>query len=248
MARSAWSVVAMAVLALGVPSPAAAAAPAWEPTTASQLSAAVVAAHTPRALGYARTNLRRPGQPEPAGITVADTGIPAYTLAPAFVRDGTGPAAVLRYVAVVARTPDGRTSTIEAAPSTAGRPDSGWRVDSVLSGDDETRLARQLHPGTVLLNEPQINGWYELGATGVRLLRASLPQSAVGAFVSLADYQRQVHDRYADKQVAAHPAAAPAAGSTLARWWPAGAAAVIVAAAAAAMTARRRHRGRNSLG
>ncbi|MGW4527321.1 hypothetical protein [Amycolatopsis sp. NPDC004378] len=192
--------------------------PAWVPPTASQLSAAVAAAHTPEAVGYARTNLRRPGQPEPAGISVADTGIPAYTLDPAFVRGETpAPAAVLAYVAVVTRTADGRTTTLQATPAVPGHPESGWHVGSALSGDDEARLAAGLHPGTVLLNEPQINGWYELGPDGVRLLRASLPQNPVGALVPLGEYQRQVHDRYADKQP--QLAGPPPAPSAPRPWW-----------------------------
>ncbi|WP_143168546.1 hypothetical protein [Amycolatopsis australiensis] len=219
MTRSAWCVLAAALLGLGSPGAATAVAPVWVPLTADRLAAAVAAAHTPEAIGYARTNLRRPGRPEPAGITVAATGIPAYTLDPAFVRgDGTGPAAVLAYVAVVARAADGRTTTIEATPAAAG-----WRVTTALSGDDETRLARELRPGTVLLSEPQINGWYELGPGGVRLLRASLPQNPVGALVPLTEYQHQVHDRYADKQPGA-------ARSPAWPWWSAAGAAVAAAA------------------
>lgn len=243
MARSAWCVVAAALLGLGVCSPATAGVPAWEPPTSAQLSAAVSAAHTPRAFSYAQTNLRRPGRPEPAGITVAETGIPAYTLAPAFVHNGTGPAALLQYVAVVARTADGRTSTIQAAPSVPGRPDSGWRVDSVLSGDDETQLTRQLAPGTVLLNEPQINGWYALDANGVRLLRASLPQNPVGTLVPLHDYQRQVYARYADKHPL-KPTAATTIQTSSRPWWLVGALAVVAAVAAVWTVARRRRRHR----
>jgi hypothetical protein len=170
---------------------------------------------------------------------VADTGVPAYTLDPAFVRGhGGGRVAVLEYVAVVARAQDGRTATIQAAPDAQ----AGWRVGSVLSGDDETRLATGLRPGAVLLDEPQINGWYELSAAGVRLLRASLPQTPVGEFVPLASYQRQVHDRYADKQpgsqyqrdgglgFAQHPE--PAAPGTPGWWWLATAAAVVLLVAA----------------
>ncbi|NBH12127.1 hypothetical protein [Amycolatopsis sp. SID8362] len=240
MTRPARLVVAAVLLGLSVSGPA---APAWQPPTDAQLSAAVTAAHTPRALSFARTNLRRPGQPEPAGIVVANTGIPAYTLSPAFVRDGSGPAARLRYVAVVARTADGRSGTIQSAP-VAGRPDSGWQVDSVLSGDDETQLSRQLRPGTVLLNEPQINGWYELGEDGVRLLRASLPQTPVGAFVPLREYQRQVHSRYADKQSAGPVATRP----PVRPWWLLGSAAIIVVVAAAFARHRVTARGRSRLG
>lgn len=241
MTRSAWGLLAAVLLWQAAPVPAAAVAPAWVPPTPAQLSAAVAAAHAPEAVSYARTNLRRPGRPEPAGITVEDKGTPAYTLDPAFVRgDAPGPAAVLAYVAVVARTGDGRVTTIQATPAVAGHPESGWHAGSALSGDDEVRLAAELHPGTVLLSEPQINGWYELGDGGVRLLRASLPQNPVGALVPLGEYQRQVHDRYADKQ----PGAARLAGPppTPSRpWWLLGVGGAILVAGAA-VWARRRQR------
>ncbi|MDT7797087.1 MAG: hypothetical protein QOI78_520 [Actinomycetota bacterium] len=230
MTRSATKVLTAVVLALAAPAGfgavASAAPPAWVPVPAAQVAAAVTAAHSDRAISFARTNFRRPGQPDPGVITVADTGVPAYTLDPVFVRgDGDGRVAVLEYVAVVARAQDGRTATIQAAPDAQ----AGWQVGSVLSGDDETRLATRLPAGAVLLDEPQINGWYALSADGVRLLQASLPQTPVGVFVPLANYQRQVHGRYADKQpgsryqrdgglgFAQHPE--PAAAGTSGRWW-----------------------------
>lgn len=240
MTRSATRVLTAVVLTLagsaGFGAAASATQPAWVPVPAAQVAAAVTAAHSDRAISFARTNFRRSGQPDPGAITVAATGVPAYTLDPAFVRgDGAGRVAVLEYVAVVARAQDGRTATIQAAPDAR----AGWRVGSVLSGDDETRLATRLRPGAVLLDEPQINGWYELGTGGVRLLQASLPQTPVGEFVPLASYQRQVHDRYADKQpgsqyqrdgglgFAQHPeAVAPG----MSGWWGIGVAAVVLLA------------------
>jgi hypothetical protein len=230
---------------------ASAAQPAWVPLPAAQVAAAVTAAHSAQAISFARTNFRRPGQPDPGVITVADTGVPAYTLDPAFVRgEGAGRVAVLEYVGVVARAQDGRTATIQAAPD----PEAGWRVGSVLSGDDETRLAGRLQPGAVLLDEPQINGWYALSAAGVRLLRASLPQTPVGAFVPLPDYQRQVHDRYADKQpgsqyqrngglgFAQHP---ETGASGTAGWWWIGVAGVLVLLVVAAFVVVRRARSKS---
>jgi hypothetical protein len=251
MTRSAVKVLTAVVLALastaGFGAAASAAPPAWVPLPDAQVAAAVTAAHSDRAISFARTNFRRSGQPDPGVITVAGTGVPAYTLDPAFVRgDGAGRVAVLEYVAVVARAQDGRTATIQAAPDAAG-----WRVGSVLSGDDETRLATRLPAGAVLLDEPQINGWYALSADGVRLLQASLPQTPVGAFVPLASYQRQVHDRYADKQpgsqyqrdgglgFAQHPETA-APGTSV--WWWIGVAGVVVLLVAVALVVARRGR------
>ena len=62
----------------------------------------------------------------------------------------------------------------------------------------------------------------------------------MGAFVSLTDYQRQVHDRYADKQ-AVKPARATATHPTLWPWWLLGAA-IIVACAGLGLRAGRPHR------
>ncbi|MCR6489781.1 hypothetical protein M8542_43915 [Amycolatopsis sp. OK19-0408] len=246
MTRSAWVVLAAVLLGLGTPVRAVAATPAWVSPTTAELTAAVAAAHTPQAVSYARTNLRRPGRPEPAGITVADNGIPAYSLDPAFVRGGgAGPAAILAYVAVVARTDDGRVTTIQARPVLAGRPDSGWRVGSALSGDDEAQLVRRLSPGSVLLSEPQINGWYELGARGVRLLRASLPQSQVGALVPLSEYQHQVHDRYAARQPGL---AGPPSHSSSPPWWLFGLAAAAAVIAVIVGLRRRRSKRPGPLG
>ncbi|MCP2257137.1 hypothetical protein LX15_000822 [Streptoalloteichus tenebrarius] len=161
----------------------------------------MAAAHSTEAIGYARSNFRGPGHQDPGAITVETTGVPVYALDPAFVRGETvGSVATLAYVAVVAHAQNGGTATIQVTPASPGHLGTEWRVDTVLSGDDERQLAGQLPSDTVLLSEPQINGWYALSDDGVRLLRASLPQSAVGVFVPLGEYQRQVRDRYADKQ------------------------------------------------
>jgi hypothetical protein len=254
-ARTAVLALATAALAAFFPSPASAADghPGAVAVGPAELSSAVAAARTPQAVSIARTNLGQRGFPEPATVAVAGSGIPAYTLDPGFVRGDPGaPAGRLAYVAVVATAPDGRRATIQATPD----PVAGWAVGGVLSGDDENRLGKELPPGGVLLNEPQINGWYALTADGVRLLQASLPQNPAGQLIPLADYQRQVHARYADKfagsdyqregkigfvqPTPAPPHANPAGRSTgdLA-WWGAGAVGVLLAAAVAAL---RRHR------
>jgi hypothetical protein len=197
--RIVFTVLAAAVLS-SIPTVAMADTPAQvQPLSPAQLSAAVAAAHTSGAISYAKTNFRQNGQPDPATLAVAGSGIVAYTLNPDFVRGTSGaPAGVFDYVAVPVTAPDGRTATIQATVDPAD-PSGTWTVGSVLSGDYERTLSAKLAPGAVLLGEPQINGWYELTGGGVRLLQASLPQSPVGQFIPLADYQKQVHDRYADK-------------------------------------------------
>ncbi|MCP2271540.1 hypothetical protein [Actinokineospora diospyrosa] len=180
------------VLALFLATPAAARAPVPPPP---DLTAALDAARTPAAISMARTNLRQVHGTEPTTISIADRGIPAYVLNPDFVRGVPGaPAGVLQYIAVTATAGSGDRVTLRASQD----PTGAWGVDSAFSGNDEEVLSARLAPGSVLLNEPQINGWYELKPAGVVLLQASLPQSPVGTLIPLADYQTQVGTRYGE--------------------------------------------------
>ncbi|WP_344431383.1 hypothetical protein [Amycolatopsis minnesotensis] len=166
------------------------------PPSPADVDAAVHAAATPQAISFAKTNFRQVNHIDPDRVSVAGRGTPVYVLNPDFVRGRTGvPAGVLQYIAVTATAPGGEVTTLRSTPEKPG----AWTVASAISGNDEEVLSKRLRPGSVLLNEPQINGWYELTSTGVVLLQASLPQSPVGGFLSLADYQGQVHTRYADK-------------------------------------------------
>ncbi|WP_026425616.1 hypothetical protein [Actinokineospora inagensis] len=166
------------------------------PPTPADFAAAMTAAKSDSALSYAKTNFRQAHGTDPATVTVADRGVPVYVLNPAFVAGTQGaPAGVLQYIAVTATANTGETATLRAAPESPGT----WAVGSVFSGNDEETLSARLRPDAVLLSEPQINGWYELSSTGVTLLQASLPQSPVNQFLSLAEYQKQVKSRYGDK-------------------------------------------------
>ncbi|GLW93273.1 hypothetical protein [Actinokineospora globicatena] len=194
------STVAFVVAALALSAPQAHADPVRRaevvPLPRTALDAAVAAATTPQAISFARTNFKQGGHPEPATITVAGSGLPVYALAPDFVRGD--PAAApgrFAYVAVVATADDGRQATMAAAPD----PDGTWHITGVLSGADEHHLAPNLPTNGVLLNEPQINGWYALTPTAVTLLQASLPQTPLNTPIPLTDYQHQVNTRYADK-------------------------------------------------
>ncbi|WP_092774884.1 hypothetical protein [Actinokineospora terrae] len=219
------------------------------PLPRAALDAAVASANTPRAVSFARTNLGQGGQPVPATVSVAGTGVPVYSLNPDFVRgDRSAAAGRFAYVAVLATAPDGREATMTAAP----QPDSTWQVTGVLSGSDEHRLLARVPAGGVLLNEPQINGWYALTRDGVTLLQASLPQTPVDRFVPIDDYQHQVAGRYGDKlpgstyqedgglgfqlTTTPAPAVSPAAAPSRRWWWIAlsGVAAVVLGAGAVA--------------
>ncbi|SEP39269.1 hypothetical protein [Amycolatopsis saalfeldensis] len=179
--------------------PGTASAAEWvSPPSSADLAAAVTAAGQPRAISFARSNFRQVDHAKPGRIALAGRGIPVYTLNPGFVAGAAGaPAGVLGSIAVTATTDSGVKATLRASRDSSAP--GGWVVANVLSGNDEEALSGKLRPGSVLLNEPQINGWYDLSPAGVVLLQASLPQSPVGQFVPLPDYQRAVHDRYADK-------------------------------------------------
>ncbi|MFI9449898.1 hypothetical protein [Amycolatopsis sp. NPDC052450] len=188
--------LAVAVATLLPATPPATASEGVAPPSADDLAAAVRVAGQPDAIGLARSNFRQVHQLEPQRITMGDKGVPVYTLNPDFVRGIAGaPAGALSSIAVTATADSGQKATLQAMPDGPGK----WVAASVFSGNDEETLSARLKPGSVLLNEPQINGWYELGPGGVVLLQASMPQSPVGEFVPLSDYQRQVRGRYADK-------------------------------------------------
>ncbi|WP_181773722.1 hypothetical protein [Amycolatopsis pittospori] len=166
------------------------------PPSADDLAAAVRVAGEPGAIGLAKSNFRQVDRIEPQRITMSGKGVVVYTLNPDFVRGiAEVPAGTLSSVAVTATADSGQKATLQAMPEGPGK----WVAAGVFSGNDEETLSARLRPGSVLLNEPQINGWYDLGAQDVVLLQASLPQSPVGKSVPLAEYQRNVHDRYGDK-------------------------------------------------
>jgi hypothetical protein len=136
-----------------------------------------------------------------APASVATTDVPVYYLAADFVRSGQLPVATLQYTAKTATGPDGRTATV-------------WTVDgqvaNIASGDDESRYARAADllagssigtagAGTSIFREPQVNAWYALRGDNVVPLNESA-RGTVGAGVTVPEYQRLVHAKYADKQ------------------------------------------------
>lgn len=173
------------------------------------------------------------------------------TLSPRFVASGQGPVATVSYVANTARA-GGRTVSVWSAPAAKG----GWEAVNAATGDVEAQMAARAQGAPVFV-EPQVNAWYALDGDTVRPLNDDA-RAAVGDGVSLARYQRIVHDRYAAMQsgssyerqgkaggfaepaaVAAKPAAPASAGGSPAPWL-AGAAALVVAAGAAVALRRSR--------
>jgi hypothetical protein len=113
-----------------------------------------------------------------------------YTLNPDFVRSNAAPVGVLQYTANTAVAKDGKTASVWTAPS--------GEVVNIASGNDEARYAAAAGPGALVLNEPQINGWYAVKDSRIIPLNAEA-RNSVGKGMSVADYQRLVASKYGNK-------------------------------------------------
>ncbi|MGA5822022.1 hypothetical protein ACPC54_29665 [Kitasatospora sp. NPDC094028] len=91
---------------------------------------------------------------------------------------------------------NGRNATVMLAPTQGG----GWHLAALRDGDSDAAYAGKATAGTLVFSEPQIRGWYQLSLTTVEPLNDQARQGLNGqASVSLADYQKLVKARYADK-------------------------------------------------
>ncbi|MFI5531694.1 hypothetical protein ACIA8O_24490 [Kitasatospora sp. NPDC051853] len=122
--------------------------------------------------------------------------VPVYLLDPGFVAGTPGaPVARLEFTASKAVAADGQVASVWTAKQGAG-----WRVVNIATGGDETDYVAQAAAGGggTAFREPQIDAWYVLRGGRVLPLDEDA-RTAVGAGVTLADYQRQVKQRYGDK-------------------------------------------------
>ncbi|MGW2397920.1 hypothetical protein ACWCYY_15390 [Kitasatospora sp. NPDC001664] len=122
--------------------------------------------------------------------------VPVYLLDPGFVAGTPGaPVARAEFTASKAVAADGQVASVWTA-----RQGAGWRVVNIATGGDETDYAAKAAAGGggTAFREPQIDAWYVLRGGRVLPLDEDA-RKAVGAGVSLADYQRQVKQRYGDK-------------------------------------------------
>ncbi|MFJ4795641.1 hypothetical protein [Kitasatospora purpeofusca] len=148
-------------------------------------------------------------------VTIPDTpepcaGLPAFTLndplavneiTPDFVA-GTAlpvPTSAVRLshlVSSLGGAVNDRTATVLLAPSEGG----GWHLAGVRDGDSDAGYAGSATPGSLVFTEPQIRGWYRLTLTTVEPLNDQARDGIDGrSTISLADYQKVVKARYADK-------------------------------------------------
>jgi hypothetical protein len=137
-----------------------------------------------------------------APASVSTEEVPVYYLAADFVQSGRLPVAILQYKAKTATGPDGRVATVWTA---------GGQVANVASGDDESRYAKTAGAGATIFREPQVNAWYTLRGDNVVPLNESA-RATVGIGAKVAEYQRLVHAKYADKQPGSQYAKDGAAG------------------------------------
>ncbi|MBV6701094.1 hypothetical protein [Kitasatospora aureofaciens] len=130
--------------------------------------------------------------PQLAGDTV-----PVYTLDAGFVA-GTPEAPVAKAEFTVSKVvaADGQAASVWTV-----RQGDAWRVVNIASGGDESDYAAKAATsgGGTAFHEPQVNAWYVLRDGRVLPLDDEARRSVGADGVSLAAYQKLVHQRYGDK-------------------------------------------------
>lgn len=181
--------------------------------SAADLAAARSAAQAPATLDRLGHFFARNGVPptQPLAISPADearaasasaprlTGatVPVYTLDAGFVAGTAGaPVARADFTASEVVAADGRTASVWTVGD-----GTGWRVVNIASGGDESDYAARAAGtgGGTAFREPQLNAWYVLRGGRVLPLDDEARRSVGASGVSLAAYQKLVHQRYGDK-------------------------------------------------
>lgn len=129
---------------------------------------------------------------------VQGDAVPVRYLSAEFVAGKKGaPLARVEFLASKAVSSDGQEASLWTA-----KQGGSWKVVNIATGDDETHYARvgaDKLPGGTVFHEPQINAWYVQGRGRVLPLDADAVRAVGRGGVSVAAYQRRVHDAYADK-------------------------------------------------
>ncbi|AHH99457.1 hypothetical protein BC739_000182 [Kutzneria viridogrisea] len=171
-----------------------------------------------------------------------------YTLSPDFVAGKSAEVAKFGYVAVHAKSATGQDASVWMV-----REGQTWSAMNVTTGTEEITYPARAGADTVF-TEPQINAWYKVHEGRVLPLN-EVARTSVGQGVSLAAYQKQVHDKYGDKLAgSAYQAnkllggyspssASPAPAADTTDWTLLSAGAAIVLAAAGGVLALRRKLG-----
>jgi len=263
------ALTALLAVALGVAAaPLAHAAEGPAPAAPGELAAARSAVQSPSVLDQLGHFFARKGVPptQPLALSAADearaasqaapqlTGatVPVYTLDAGFVAGASGaPVARPDFVASKVVASDGQVAEVWTV-----KDGSGWRVVNIASGGDESDYAARAAStgGGTAFREPQLNAWYVLRGGRVLPLDDEARRAVGAAGVSLAAYQKLVHQRYGDKLPGSaydragkgggfDTASAPAGSDDRAPLLTAGAALGVTALAGAGLAVRRRARG-----
>ncbi|MEU6479797.1 hypothetical protein ABZ858_23460 [Streptomyces sp. NPDC047017] len=120
-----------------------------------------------------------------------------YSLSPDFVRGSStsSPVARLAYLATEAHSSTGQTATVQVERDAHTKR---WNMTTILSGADDLTYSREA-AGAKVFTEPQIAAWYKIDDDRVLPLNDTARRSVGASGVTVAAYQKLVHDRYADK-------------------------------------------------
>ncbi|MCQ4040871.1 hypothetical protein ACFOSC_09115 [Streptantibioticus rubrisoli] len=125
-----------------------------------------------------------------------------YELAPDFVtgkaKPTAGNVARLSYLASLATGANGHKATVLL--SSTAKSGGSWHLAGVRDGDSDVSYEQQTTGRSMVFTEPQIHAWYRLNDNTVEPLNREAASGLRGKrAVTLADYQKLVHSRYADK-------------------------------------------------
>ncbi|TQF01492.1 hypothetical protein E6W39_03575 [Kitasatospora acidiphila] len=128
-----------------------------------------------------------------------DAPVPLYELSPDFVRGTSsvtpGNTVHLAFLATPVTSKDGHHADVLLSHRTGS-----WALAGVRSESEDTGYAKRATPGTTIFTEPQIHAWYELADDKVQPLNHEAQDGLAGRpSLSLAEYQKLVHQRYADE-------------------------------------------------
>ncbi len=214
-ARAASTVLLAATLGLATAPLAQAADTAATPVapSAADLTAARSAVAAPATLDQLGHFFARKGVPptQPLAVSPADEAraaqlaaprlagatVPVYTLDAGFVAGTAGaPVARADFLASKVVAADGQAASVWTV-----REGAAWRVVNIASGGDESDYAARAAAsgGGTAFREPQLNAWYVLRGGRVLPLDDEARRSVGAGGVSLAGYQKLVHQRYGDK-------------------------------------------------
>lgn len=133
----------------------------------------------------------------PTTAKLVGTTVPVYYLNPAFVAGHAAATPVARrvFMATAAVASNGGRASVWTVrdPHHAG----AWKEVNIASGSDETDYAAKAGSDATAFEEPQIHAWYALRGDQVVPLNADARRSVGAHGVSVTQYRRIVHRRYA---------------------------------------------------